>query len=313
MRHERVMALGGLPIAAGLLALRSEATRPGEPPPTLWRKGGSWPWRTFFPGPSYSQRLWGFGPELPGSSSNGLAEAAPLRSAGSRAGALRGRKTDVRFAALQARTAVFNHPILGTRRLTKLIIPSRPQCRAVSAVVAVLAAAVPEGMGATAHVRAQVFRLLQKGWSHDVSKLEPPARRKRRELTEAWRAPRRPAQRRPRRRSHRCGCHAQTRSRCALGSAFDCKSSSTAPWACSAGAPLVWASPPAGAAYILDCRASLLHPVMASPKPRSSCGTKQVLQRCGFSSPISLAAPTPLRDRRTGKKQAGKHPTIVRS
>jgi hypothetical protein len=33
--------------------------------------------------------------------------------------------------------------------------------------------------------------------------------------------------------------------------------------ACSAGAHLVWASPPAGAAYILDCRASLLHPVTA--------------------------------------------------
>ena len=31
MPHDRVMALGGLPIAAGLLALRSDATRPGEP------------------------------------------------------------------------------------------------------------------------------------------------------------------------------------------------------------------------------------------------------------------------------------------
>jgi hypothetical protein len=31
MPHNRVMALGGLPIAAGLLALRSDATRPGEP------------------------------------------------------------------------------------------------------------------------------------------------------------------------------------------------------------------------------------------------------------------------------------------
>ena len=30
------MALGGLPIAAGLLALRSDATGPVEPPP--WRK-----------------------------------------------------------------------------------------------------------------------------------------------------------------------------------------------------------------------------------------------------------------------------------
>src|SRR3954451_22751659 len=95
MRHERVMALGGLPIAAGLLALRSEATRPGEPPPTLWRKGGSWPWRTFFTGPSYSQRLWGFGPECLGPTSHGSPEAAPLRSTGSRIVALRGRKTDV--------------------------------------------------------------------------------------------------------------------------------------------------------------------------------------------------------------------------
>ena len=31
MRYERVMRLGGLPIAAGLLALRSDATRLGEP------------------------------------------------------------------------------------------------------------------------------------------------------------------------------------------------------------------------------------------------------------------------------------------
>ena len=38
MPHERVMALGGLPIAAGLLALRSDATRPGEPPYPLARR-----------------------------------------------------------------------------------------------------------------------------------------------------------------------------------------------------------------------------------------------------------------------------------
>jgi len=37
MPHERVMALGGLPIAAGLLALRSDA-KTGEPPPTFGAK-----------------------------------------------------------------------------------------------------------------------------------------------------------------------------------------------------------------------------------------------------------------------------------
>ena len=81
------MGLGGLPIAAGLLALRSLQRDPVSRPPTFAQEG-SWPWRTFFPGPSYSQRPWGSGLELPGSSSNGLAEpSGALRSAGSRAGA----------------------------------------------------------------------------------------------------------------------------------------------------------------------------------------------------------------------------------
>ena len=81
MAHERVMGLGGLPIAAGLLALRSLQRDPVSRPPTFAQEG-SWPWRTFFPGPSYSQRPWGSGLELPGSSSNGLAEPfrrPPLR------------------------------------------------------------------------------------------------------------------------------------------------------------------------------------------------------------------------------------------
>jgi hypothetical protein len=42
MPHDRVMALGGLPIAAGLLALRSDATRPVSRSPTFAQEG-SWP------------------------------------------------------------------------------------------------------------------------------------------------------------------------------------------------------------------------------------------------------------------------------
>ena len=40
--HERVMALGGLPIAAGLLALRSDATGPVSRSPTFAHEG-RWP------------------------------------------------------------------------------------------------------------------------------------------------------------------------------------------------------------------------------------------------------------------------------
>ena len=158
--HQRVMALGA-PIAAGLLALRFDATGPVSRLLGTKEEAGI---QTLFPRPSCSLCPWGFGPELPSSRSNGLAER--LAPPGLRAGAS--------CASRQARavpSAVrFTSPVVARNKSSAAPLIRRacwPRWGHVSA-----------GMATPPSCGRQAFLPLRRMPRHETAKLGPGLQRR---------------------------------------------------------------------------------------------------------------------------------------